>query len=104
VNFEESGDSDEQSRRSKEDTVMMSVANEANNGVGVCVEKHYKPDELADLLDYSVDTHLSHISQNPVLEVGRDEQMHRRKKKSIRIPHPIYVRWHERHRATKKAV
>ena len=81
------------------------VTTENTNVINVCVEKHYKPDELADLLGYSVDTIYRIFRSEPrVLEVGSEERMHRRKKKSIRIPHSVYVRWHERHRATKKTV
>jgi hypothetical protein len=69
---------------------------------GICVEKHYKPDELAEILGYSVDTIYRIFRHEPgVLEVGSDERMHRRKKKSIRIPYSVYLRWHERHRTTK---
>jgi len=68
-----------------------------------CVEKHYKPDELAELLGYSVDTIYRIFRNEPGgLEMAANEQMHRRKKKSIRTPHSVYLRWHERNRQTKK--
>ena len=64
-----------------------------NTSTDFCVEKHYKPDELAEILNYSVDTIYREFRNEPgVIEVGSDEKMHKRKKKSIRIPHSVYVR------------
>jgi hypothetical protein len=82
----------------KEHTVTTETTNDTN----ICNERHYTPQEVADILNVSVDTVIRWLSKEPgVIAIGNDERMHKRKKKLVRIPHSALVRFHERNRTAK---
>lgn len=65
-------------------------------------EDHHSPQWVADRLDVSVDTVIRQFRNEPgVIWLGSDERLHKRGKKIMRIPHSVYLRWHEKHRTIK---
>ncbi|HEX8800014.1 MAG TPA: helix-turn-helix domain-containing protein, partial [Terriglobales bacterium] len=68
-------------------------------------EKHYTPQEVADIYHVSTDTVYRWFRKEPgVIEIGNDERLHKRKKKLLRIPHSVLVRFHEQQRTVKHVV
>jgi transposase len=75
---------------------------EENRAPDLATEKHYTPAQVAEILNVSTDTVYRWFRREEgVIEVGNDEAMHRRKKKLLRIPHSVLVRFHEKQRTVK---
>lgn len=68
----------------------------------VCTERHYTPQEVADILHIDPQTVVRLFRDEPgVIEFGSDATLHKRKRKFIRIPHSVLERFHETRRAKK---
>ena len=73
-----------------------------NSNAEVATERHYTPAEVAEILAVTPQTVCRIFRQVPgVIEFGSDETLYKRKRKFIRIPHSVLVRFHETHRAAK---
>jgi len=75
---------------------------EENRAPDLAVERHYNPAQVAEILNVSTDTVYRWFRKQPgVIEIGNDEAMHRRKKKLLRTPHSVLVRFHQKQRTVK---
>jgi predicted site-specific integrase-resolvase len=78
------------------------VTTDNSNDNGICTEKHYTPQEAAEIYHVSTDTIYRWFRDEPgVIEAGSDERLHKRKKKMIRIPRSVLERFHQQHRTVK---
>ena len=68
----------------------------------VATELHYTPAEIAEILKVTPQTVQRIFRDVPgVIEFGSDETLYKRKRKFIRIPESVFVRWHESNRAVR---
>jgi hypothetical protein len=62
-------------------------------------EKHYSVSEVAELWDLSEDSIRRLFSRKSgVLVIGSDERLHKRKRKTLRIPESVLKRVYMKHR------
>lgn len=73
-----------------------------NNNHNIWTEKHYTPQEVADILHVTPRTAVRLFQHEPgVIEFGSDETVFKRKRKFIRIPESVLQRFHEKQRTKK---
>jgi hypothetical protein len=77
--------------------------NTENNGQAeIYKERHYTPQEVAEILHVSVDTVIRWFRDMPgVIVVGNVETLYKRRKQTMRIPESALQLFHEQHRAVK---
>jgi hypothetical protein len=68
----------------------------------VALERHYTLQEVARILNVTPVTVQRLFRGVPgVIEFGSDETLHKRKRKFMRIPESVLIRFHERQRTAK---
>ena len=68
----------------------------------VATEQHYTPQEVAEMLKVTPQTVCRMFRDVAgVIEFGSDENAFKRKRKFIRIPKSVFVRWHESNRCVR---
>ena len=68
----------------------------------LATERHYTPAEVAEILGVTPQTVCRIFRQVPgVIEFGSDESLYKRRRKFIRIPQSVLVRFHETHRTVR---
>ena len=80
----------------------MSSTTEQEQRPSIATERHYTPQEVADILNVSEDSVIRWFRKEPgVIEMGNSETLHKRMKKLLRIPRSVLERFHERQRTAK---
>ena len=80
---------------------MMTDANPPS--ADTIAERHYTPAEIAEILKCDPQTVTRMFRDEPgVIEFGSDERLYKRKRKFMRIPHSVFVRFHEQHRTARR--
>lgn len=68
-----------------------------NANLELALEPHYTPQQIAKLWSVSTDTAIRIFRDEPgVITFGSDETVWSRKRKTLRIPHSVLVRVHQK--------
>jgi len=83
-------------------TVPNQQKSDTDDTLDICAERHHTPAEVAEMYHVSTDTVIRWFSKEAgVIAIGNDERLHKRRKKLLRIPHSVLVRFHEKNRTAK---